>query len=642
MRRLAVLLSIVLAILVAVPVTSGAQDGKVVPGARARFQAHELDRFRSGVRAGALRGEPTRRGAVTRNFRVLGHLALPSSEVNADVALFNYRGDVGMHAFVGSWRGRCAGTGVKIVDASHPTHPELVSIAGSHPGESHEDMDILRIGSRVVLGIGVQVCGDEGRAGLLLFDVTDPSDPQRLSFLPMPGGGVHELDLVARPDGQVLALLAVPFVEFDNTYFDANAGGEFRIVDISQPRHPVELSNWGVIADSSLPIPAGNDEFSSSYQGLGHFAGLFAHSARSGDHGMTAYVSYWDAGVLKFDISDPRHPQLMARTTYPLPADGDAHSITTYDVKGHRFIFQNDEDGDPFAMPAVTSSATGSTRFFGIEEPWAPTTLTQTGAVERRVFDAGDGCQAGDYRGARNKIALADSVDPFYQGILPDWETPCPIGRQVVFASRAGAGAFVSNLVSPDDPYPYFDGPFDLVQELAGGMPIVQIADIDDEATQIRAALANGPVTMRLQPSQPTHGYVRVFREDVGRDRDGDGVVELRQVGRFDKLPYVSGSDAFSAPPGSWEVHNTEVSGRRAYSSWYSHGIVALRIARPAHPGIVGQFVPPASGRFGNIFGPAYPLVWGVAIDRGTGLLYASDMRSGLWIVKPTGRAAPR
>jgi hypothetical protein len=30
-----------------------------------------------------------------------------------------------------------------------------------------------------------------------------------------------------------------------------------------------------------------------------------------------------------------------------------------------------------------------------------------------------------------------------------------------------------------------------------------------------------------------------------------------------------------------------------------------------------------------------------VAIDPETGLVYASDMRTGLWIVQPTGDAAP-
>jgi hypothetical protein len=640
MRRPAFLLSTVLAILVAVPMISVAKDATKIPGARERFQELESDKYRSDAVAGALRAPSVRQDAVRRNFRLVGHIELPSDEVHADVGLFDYGADVGMHAFVGSWSGVCAGTGVKIVDASDPAHPVLASIAGSHPGESHEDMDILRIGDRVVMGVGAQVCGDEGRAGLLLLDVTDPADPQELSFFPTPGGGVHELDLVARPDGQVLALLAVPFVEFDNTYFDANAGGEFRIVDISDPQNPTELADWGVIADSSLPIPAGNDEYSSSFQGVGFFAAAYAHSARAADDGMTAYVSYWDAGILKFDISDPSDPQLLARTTYPLPADGDAHSLTTYDVRGHRFIFQNDEDADPFAMPTVTSSATGGTKYYGIEEPWAPTILTQTGTVRGRVFDAGDGCEAADYEGAQNKIALADSVDPFYVGVIPGWEVPCTIGEQVVFAAQAGAIAFVSNLVSPDDAYPYFEGEVDL--EVAVGMPVVQISDIDEAAALIREALAQGPVRMKLRPSTPTHGYIRVFREDRGRDRDGDGVVELRQVGKFNGLPFVTGDDAFAAPPGSWEVHNTEVAGRRAYSSWYSHGIVALNIRAPAHPRLVGQFVPPASDAFGDIFGPAHPLVWGVAIDQETGLIYASDMRSGLWIVKPTGMAAFR
>jgi hypothetical protein len=68
--------------------------------------------------------------------------------------------------------------------------------------------------------------------------------------------------------------------------------------------------------------------------------------------------------------------------------------------------------------------------------------------VRGRVHDAGDGCQASDYAGARNKVALADSIDPFYVDIIPGWPAPpCTIGRQTVLAARAGAIAFVSNLV---------------------------------------------------------------------------------------------------------------------------------------------------------------------------------------------------
>jgi hypothetical protein len=37
--------------------------------------------------------------------------------------------------------------------------------------------------------------------------------------------------------------------------------------------------------------------------------------------------------------------------------------------------------------------------------------------------------------------------------------------------------------------------------------------------------------------------------------------------------------------------------------------------------------------------GPAE--VWGVAIDPDTGIVYASDMRTGLWVIRPVGDAAP-
>jgi hypothetical protein len=637
MRRLLACLTLLALVTAINTVPAGAGDGPKGPtDALQRY----LRQQRSHLRADTHAPSAPRAGLVANHFDVLGHLGLPSDEVNADVGFFDFGGGVGKFAFVGSWSGRCAGTGVKVVDVNDPTSPALVSIAGTHVGESHEDMDVMRIGHRVVMAIGVQQCGDGGRSGVDLFDITDPSDPYRISFFRTPPGGVHELDVVQRPGGRVLALLAVPFVEFANTFFGANDGGEFRIVDITDPSHPWEVSNWGIIADSSLPIVAGKGEVTSSYQGLGTFAAYFAHSARAADHGMTAYVSYWDGGILKFDISDPSHPRLLARTKFPLPADGDGHSMTPFEVGGHRFILQNDEDGDPASPPTVKSSATGQKRFLGIEEGWAPTNLTKTGPISDRVVDAGEGCHARDFAGAAGKIALADSVDPFYEGIINGWpHPPCTIGRQTILAAQAGATAFVSNLISPDDAYPYFFGNFDMVQQVAKGMPVVQISQIDGEARRIRDALAGGPVRMQLVPSPPTHGYLRVFREDVGTDHDGDGVTELRQVGKFDRLPYVAG--ALSPPAGSWEIHNTEVLARRGYSSWYSNGIVAFALGVPSRPRLVGQFVPPASSRFRDVFGPPFPMVWGVAIDHETGIVYTSDMRSGLWIVQPKGAAAP-
>jgi hypothetical protein len=457
---------------------------------------------------------------VADNFDVLGHVNLGGGSPNGDVFFFDHGGSVGKYAYVGTWGSPCSGHGVKIIDVNDPTQPRVVARVGGRTGISNEDIVVVEIGDMDVLGIGVQLCKPQGGSGgLQLFDVTDPTSPSALAFEPVPAGGVHELDMVTRADGQTLALLAVPFSEFDDTYFGTTGGGEFRIVDISDPTDPVPLADWGVIADSTLINFGGDDEVSSSFQGLGYFAAIYAHSVRAADGGMTAYVSYWDSGVLKFDISDPTDPQLLARTQYGVEDDGDAHSMTPYDVGGTRYILQNDEDLDSLSPTIVTSSATGATEYSGIEEPWAPTLLSEIGTVTGTIHDANDGCQASDFAGASGDIALVDTVDPFYVGIIPGWSVPCTIGSQVLRAAAAGADGVLFSLISPDDAWTFFEGNIRAVQEAAGGMALAQVSGIDGLADAIRATA--GTVTVTLDPGEPTWGYLpgRPVRRPAPRER---------------------------------------------------------------------------------------------------------------------------
>ena len=563
---------------------------------------------------------------VANNFQVLGHANLGGGVPNGDVWFYNHGGSVGKFAYVGTWSAQCTGQGAKIIDVNDPTKPKWEGFVGARKNSSNEDVVVRRIGTRDVLGIGVQSCGPGGSEGLALYDVTNPRAPSELSFLPTPG--VHELDLVVRPDGRALALLATPFTEFADTYFGTSLGGEFRIVDITNPAAPVQLADWGIIADSELLIQGGNDPVSSSFQGLpGFFAAHYAHSVRAADAGSTAYVSYWDGGILKFDISNPAAPAYRGRTIYPRGSSGDGHSMTPYQVGGTRYILQNDEDFQPLPDLLVTSSAPGAGSYEGFQQPWSPGLLTDGGqVVTGSVHDAGDGCQAGDYAGAAGDVALADTVDPFYVGILPGWTVPCTIGQQALLASAAGARAFVSNLISPDDAY--FLSPGVGRKEMAGlAIPVFSIADIDEIADAIRAA---GAATITLTAQEPSFGYLRVFRED--------GTSEWHQVGAFTGAPHAYGE--FPTPPGSWSIHNTETLRNRAYSAWYTNGIVALDLTNPTSPTMVGQFVPDTSRRNANSLGPGAAEVWGVAIDPATGIVYASDMRTGLWIVRPTGPAA--
>jgi hypothetical protein len=88
---------------------------------------------------------------------------------------------------------------------------------------------------------------------------------------------------------------------------------------------------------------------------------------------------------------------------------------------------------------------------------------------------------------------------------------------------------------------------------------------------------------------------------------------------------------------GDYTVHNTEVvRGNQAFSSWYSDGIVWWQIGQAGVTSMRGQFVPPAApDPFGVL--PTAPEVWGVYLDRQRNLILASDMNSGLWILKPVG-----
>jgi hypothetical protein len=59
-----------------------------------------------------------RTAAKAQNFRVLGHSRLTGRAAHGDVFFYDYGGDVGKYAYVGSWSAPCSGTGVKVVDVN--------------------------------------------------------------------------------------------------------------------------------------------------------------------------------------------------------------------------------------------------------------------------------------------------------------------------------------------------------------------------------------------------------------------------------------------------------------------------------------------------------------------------------------------
>lgn len=558
---------------------------------------------------------------TAKNFGVLGHLDLGPKLRYGDIFVFDHGSSVGTFAYVGTSLNfevaKPCGRGVKIFDVSHPRHPRLVATAkGMGPDVDYEDVSVGRVGSLDVLATGIQSCFvPNAPRGLALYDVTDPADPHKLSFFSTPEG-IHELDLVTRADGRSLVLATLPHSE------SAGTGGDLRIIEVTDPEHPVELADWGILADSSLPVVGGDFEITDQDAGVGAYSSNLAHGVRAADGGMTMYASYWDAGVLRFDISDPASPQLIGRTTFDIDEDGDAHSAAIYDANGTRYILQNNEEISPLSPPVITSSATGTRELPGLENHFMPTPLSSIGVTTGEVVDAGDACQASDLDGADGKIALFDTGEA----------VGCGIGKQVVNAVRSQAEGFLINFLGTSRPsfFLFFPGrkAARIINREVTGIPSATFSQIDGGADAIRAQLGSGPVTVTMMPSEPSWGFLEVFSE--GNPTDHGGVLDYQQVGEFSALPHVVGDPVHRR--GWFTIHNTETMGDRAYSSWYAHGIVALDISEPASPALAGKFTPRPDG-------PAE--MWGVAVDPARSLVFGSDIQTGLWVLRPTGPAAP-
>ena len=295
---------------------------------------------------------PTRASGVqeqqprTFNTEVVGHLAPPQDGGYGDVWAHK---DV---AYLGDLRqGDCQpANGIWAIDLGNPAKPRALGAFAKFLGSDGEDVWVGSIRTRAFKGdlaaVGVQRCSRQasGFAGMALYDVTNPAKPKELGRLATGVvSGVHELGVVQRPDGRVLALAAVPYS------FNLSGGrqGDLRIIDITDPRRPRELANWDVRRDG--PVATRGQ--------LAARRDVFDHSAWPFDKGNKVYASFWAAGVQFLDISKPASPRLIGQTPYR-PEDGYRGAHSGWFNEDETLFIQNDE-----AMQPVGSGSRASWTF---------------------------------------------------------------------------------------------------------------------------------------------------------------------------------------------------------------------------------------------------------------------------------------
>ena len=270
-----------------------------------------------------------------------------------------FNGDIWVHgdyAYVGRWgiSGICPSSGVRVIDISNPLDPVLVQSLPTPNGSRANDVKVAAISTESFQGdllvASNESCGG-GARGIQVWDVTDPLNPAELGRFDT--RDVHDTYLYQRGD-RAYVLLAVPFSEV----FGPSAGlpaSDLQIIDVTDPASPFLAGEWTIGRDAGLAfgapgltgagLPAGSDctpppttpDFC-----RGTSASVYVHDVWASADGAVAYLSYWDAGLVTLDISDPTSPTLIAVATEPLGDEGNAHSAVVDDVSD--LIVLGDED----------------------------------------------------------------------------------------------------------------------------------------------------------------------------------------------------------------------------------------------------------------------------------------------------------
>ena len=264
-------------------------------------------------------------------------------------------------------------TGTHIVDITNPTAPTKVAFISDKAATRTNDVKVAHLETRHFAGeilvasnepCGSQfvprlnsngVSGNAGRGGVSIWDVTDPTKPKALrqNYLDF---GVHNTFIWQQGDNAYMLV-----VDDDNVQ-------DVHIVDINKPQSPREIAVTG-----QLDWPTLSDNI-----GVGE---VFLHDVWVQDNGGTviAYLSYWDAGLVLLDVTDPENiveldqfatenvfanpPLLGDRTMHNVVVDGGTTAYISWYAEGMRVV---DFSGDVLTETYHFVDTVDGSNFWGV------------------------------------------------------------------------------------------------------------------------------------------------------------------------------------------------------------------------------------------------------------------------------------
>jgi hypothetical protein len=335
------------------------------------------------------------------NMEVVAHEPLGNRGFNADVWAhegYAYVGHWGFQDWASGSKNRFCpevpNSGVAVLRVGNGSNVRRVATLQNPPGTSAEDVVVYTAhDGRDIAAAGLQWCGGSRHdanadRGLMLWDVTTPAAPVQIGYLKTAccTRGIHEFEIEHHANGRTYAYATVPASRYPDSatasgFRDTNGDGDFRLIDVTDPAHPVQVSDWG-IQDIGGPFFGG--------QGCDADPN-FGHGAEPSANGKLVFLSYWDSGFIALDVSNPANPVFNGRTVYPSNADGDGHSSNYDDAR--RLLFTADEDFCKNSGPAIETGY-GYLRVYDYSKLGAPKQI----ATFKTQNSLGQGSQgSGDY-----------------------------------------------------------------------------------------------------------------------------------------------------------------------------------------------------------------------------------------------------
>ncbi|MCK6507218.1 Ig-like domain-containing protein [Myxococcota bacterium] len=396
-------------------------------------------------------------GGPQRSFST-GELGVACAWLNGGEQSAQHHNLVAMHDgyLLFPWSPEDGTGGISFFDVSDPCAPVKVGEAfAEHMRETHT-LATGRVGEREYLAVDSFV--SESQGGIGFFDITDPTDPQWVSELDLPG--------FSYPDAYFRVSLSTTWVG-DRLYVAAGLLGVF-VIDVSDPLQPVLLDN--VVE-------------------VGHVAGVF-HVI--GNLGLSS-----SAGIARFITYDIGHEdgwQVLSDQNVGTPED-ELENFYFSSVGGEYMLFARKDNG-------------GGPIVYSLEDPAEPTLV---GTVVALDGDGGYVYRHGDllFQGESEFAAwysFEDPADIHELGRVEhhgDVDTVTPIGNVAVVSTDELAVDGQSTGI-----YPWAEAP-------DTDPPTVRLSNPADGATWVPLAGNVGVVADELLEPRSAHaGSFRVWAED--------------------------------------------------------------------------------------------------------------------------------